>query len=119
MSYKMEPEVANLIAGTQANFEKPTAFRLNELEEFLKRKMVPVESVKNMMKQHFQEKFSRSGLGDMAGIPASLSEAPLRSNQSLVHNFFTHLDLLLSQLCPASKPRDHIAVDDDHWFRYF
>ena len=41
----MEPEVANLIAGTSNNFEKSTAFRLSELEEFLKRKMVPVESV--------------------------------------------------------------------------
>lgn len=114
----MEPEVANLIALTQTNMEKPTAFRLSELEEFLRKKMVPVESVKNLMKQHFQEKFnlsrSVSGISDMAGIPASLSEAPLRSNQSLVHNFFMHLDLLLSQVCPRSTSKglvDHIALD--------
>ena len=60
MSFKMESELAALLAASQTNINKPTAFRLKELEEFLRTRIVPVESFKSM--QSFQEKLKGAGV---------------------------------------------------------
>ena len=49
----MESELASLLAPSQTNLNKPTAFRLGELEEFLRKKIIPVESMQYLMKRSF------------------------------------------------------------------